>query len=436
MKTCYRATIVSLLALALMGCADPDTPKPQASLISTVSPAPTNVAITPKPMINNRPSNSKVKLDDRLVEASSKFGFKLFDRIAKQDPNKNIFISPSSVAIALSMTYNGANGETQEAIAKALELQGLKIGDVNIFNQTIQKLLANGDTNVELNIANSLWARKDIALEPTFLNKVKEFYQAEIANLNFNDPNSVNTINDWVKQNTKNKIDKIVDRIEPDSLLFLINAVYFKGKWKAPFKKSLTKPQPFILADGTAIQHPAMSRSGEYRYYDAPTFQAISLPYGSGRFSMEVFLPKPKSSLTEFQKQLTAKNWQDWSTKFTRKEGLIQLPRFKMEYEISLKDALQNMGMAIAFNQEKADFRNLSKTEAFIGDVKHKTFVEVNEEGTEAAAVTSVEVRTTSGRSSEELPFRMVVDRPFFFTISDRQTGTIIFMGAIKNPAQ
>ncbi len=439
MKICYRATIVSLLALALLGCAISDTSKPQASLISTVSPAPTNIAITPKPMINNppsdRPSNGKVKLDDRLVEASAKFGFNLFDRIAKQDTNKNIFISPSSVAIALSMTYNGANGETQEAIAKALELQGIKIDEVNSFNQTIQKLLANGDTNVELNIANSLWARNDIALEPTFLNKVKEFYQAEITNLNFNDPNSVNTINAWVKQSTKNKIDKIVDRINPNSLLFLINAVYFKGKWEAPFEKSLTKPQPFILNDGTEIQHPAMSRSGKYRYYDAPTFQAISLPYGSGRFSMEIFLPKPKSSLAEFQKQLNAKNWQDWSTKLTRKEGLIQLPRFKMEYEISLKDALQNLGMEIAFNPEKADFRNLSQTKAVISDVKHKTFIEVNEEGTEAAAVTSVEMRVTSAMPSEEPPFRMVVDRPFFFTISDRQTGTIIFMGAIKNPS-
>ena len=150
---------------------------------------------------------------------------------------------------------------------------------------------------------------------------------------------------------------------------------------------------------------------------------------------MEIFLPKPKSSLAEFQKQLNAKNWQDWSTKLTRKEGLIQLPRFKMEYEISLKDALQNLGMEIAFNPEKADFRNLSQTKAVISDVKHKTFIEVNEEGTEAAAVTSVEMRVTSAMPSEEPPFRMVVDRPFFFTISDRQTGTIIFMGAIKNPS-
>ena len=432
MKTCYLATIISLLALALMGCADPNNSNPQVSLISTVSPAPT-VATSPKPTINDR-ANRKVKLDERLVKANSSFGFNLFDRITNQDTNKNIFISPVSVAIALSMTYNGASGETQQAIAKALELEGIKIDEVNDFNRNIQQLLTNGDTNVELNIANSLWARKDIALEATFLNKVKEFYQAEITNLNFDDPNSVNTINTWVKQNTKEKIEKIVDRIAPDSLLFLINAVYFKGKWEAPFEKALTKPQPFTLSDGKKIQHPAMSRSGEYRYYDAPTFQAISLPYGSGRFSMEVFLPKSKSNLVEFQKQLTAKNWQEWSTKFIRREGLIQLPRFKMEYETSLKNALQNMGMAIAFNPDKADFRDLTAVKAFISDVKHKTFVEVNEEGTEAAAVTSVEMRATSAIPNEEPPFKMIVDRPFFFTISDRQTGTIIFMGAIKNP--
>ena len=433
MKNYCRATLISLIALALIGCAVPDT-RTQASLISTVSPTTTNTAESPKPIIHNRPNNRKVKLDDRLVASSTSFGFNLFDRLAKQDPNKNIFISPSSVAIALSMTYNGASGETQEAIAKALELQNIKIDEINDYNRNIQELLANGDTNVELNIANSLWARKDIALEQTFLNKVKEFYQAEISNLDFKDSKAANTINAWVKKNTKDKIDKIVDRIEPDSMLFLINAVYFKGKWEAPFEKSLTKPQPFTLADGTKIQHPTMSRSGEYRYYDAPTFQAISLPYGTGRFSMEIFLPKAKSNLLEFQKQLTTKNWQEWSTKFTRKEGLIQLPRFKVEYETSLKSALQNMGMAIAFDSDKADFRNLSTVKAFIGEVKHKTFVEVNEEGTEAAAATSIEMKVTSASPSEETPFQMIVDRPFFFTISDRQTGTIIFMGAIQNP--
>ncbi|PZO38525.1 MAG: proteinase inhibitor I4 serpin [Pseudanabaena frigida] len=418
--------------MTLMGCVSSENSNSQASPISsTSSPSPSNIAVSPK----QTPSNRKVKLDSQLVEASTRFGFSLFDRIAQKDVNKNIFISPSSVAIALSMTYNGASGETQQAIAKALELQNIKIDDVNNFNRTIQKLLANGDTNVEVTVANSLWARKDVTLAQSFLNKVKEFYQAEINNLDFGDPNSVNTINAWVKKQTKDKIAKIVEHLEPDSMLFLINAVYFKGKWEAPFEKSLTKPQPFTLADGTKIQHPAMSRSGGYRYYDAPTFQAISLPYGTGRFSMEIFLPKSTSNLKEFQKQLTAKNWQAWSEKLTRKQGLIQLPRFKMEYETSLKSALQNLGMAIAFNPDKADFRNLSTVKAFIGDVKHKTFVDVNEEGTEAAAVTSVEARTVSLRPLEEPPFKMIVDRPFFFAISDRQTGTILFMGVIQNPS-
>ena len=174
MKNYCRATLISLIALALIGCAVPDT-RTQASLISTASPTTTNIAESPKPIIHNRPNNRKVKLDDRLVSSSTSFGFNLFDRLAKQDPNKNIFISPSSVAIALSMTYNGASGETQEAIAKVLELQNIKIDEINDYNRNIQELLANGDTNVELNIANSLWARKDIALEQAFLNKVKEF---------------------------------------------------------------------------------------------------------------------------------------------------------------------------------------------------------------------------------------------------------------------
>ncbi|GBO53011.1 serine protease inhibitor [Pseudanabaena sp. lw0831] len=379
--------------------------------------------------------NQTELLDKRLVYASTSFGFNLLDHLAKQNSNKNIFISPLSVAFALSMTYNGASGETQEVIARTMELQGIKIDDVNSFNETLQLLLAIGDTSVELNIANSLWVRKDIALEQTFLNEVKELYQAEISNLDFKDPNAANMINAWVKKNTKDKIDKIVDRIDADSMLFLINAVYFKGKWEVPFENFLTKPQPFTLADGTKIQHPAMSRSGKYRYYDAPTFQAISLPYGSRLFSMEIFLPKPESNLLEFQKHLMTKNWQEWSTKFMRKKGLIQLPRFKVEYETSLKPALENMGMEIAFDRDKADFRNLSTAKAFIGDIKHKTFVEVNEEGTEAAAATSVDIETIFTQSFEDMPFRMIVDRPFFFAISDRQTGTIIFMGAIKNPS-
>ena len=175
-----------------------------------------------------------------------------------------------------------------------------------------------------------------------------------------------------------------------------------------------------------------MSNYFEYLYYDAPTFQAISLPYRSGRFSMDIFLPKPESNLAEFQKQLTARNWQVWSSRFNRQQVFIQMPRFEMQYEIRLNTVLQKMGMKIAFNARKADFRNLTSGRIAIEEVKHKTFVNVNEEGTEAAAATVISI---SRSGIDDSTTKMIVDRPFFFAISDRQTGTILFMGTIQNPA-
>ncbi|PZO38469.1 MAG: proteinase inhibitor I4 serpin [Pseudanabaena frigida] len=425
MKANSRKTTIGLLAMALVGCSFPDTSNSQ----SLNSPAPL-VSVTPT-------QSKKIFLDSRLVEANARFGFNLFDRIAQQDKNKNIFISPLSVSIALSMVYNGANGETQQEIARTLELQGIKIYDVNSFNQRIRQSLESGDKNVELNIANSLWVRKDIPIERSFLNIVKDFYQSEIRNLDFDNPSSIATINSWVKQQTKGKIDKILDRIDRDHLFFIINTLYFKGTWVNPFLKSGTEMKPFTLGDGTKNQYPAMSQWGEYLYYDAPTFQAISLPYGSRsrtssrRFSMEIFLPRRESNLADFQKQLTAKNWQDWSSKFALKGGFIQIPRFEIQYEINLNSVLQKLGMKIAFSPA-AEFRNLFSEKAFINEVKHKTFINVNEEGTEAAAVTLVGATRGGGVSAE---FKMIVDRPFFFAISDRETGTILFMGAIQNPA-
>lgn len=216
--------------------------------------------------------------------------------------------------------------------------------------------------------------------------------------------------------------------------MFLINAIYFKGKWMNEFDKSQTADQPFTLADGRQKQHPMMSQRGDYRYTENQQFQAVSLPYGKGRTSLYVFLPKPNSNLADFQKTLTAENWQTWMKTFSKREGSIQLPRFKMEYEIQLKKSLSALGMGIAFDPLKADFSNLSETSTRIDEVKHKTFVEVNEEGTEAAAVTSIGIRATSAQM-EVAPFSMTVDRPFFCAIRDNKTGEILFMGEIVNPA-
>lgn len=371
-------------------------------------------------------------MNEKLVAANTKFGFKLFGELLKQNSNQNIFVSPTSVAIALSMTYNGANGSTQQAIAQTLQLQGMSLDEVNQAQLALSQILTNPDPKVQLNIANSLWARQGINFKPDFLQRNKDFYQAQITNLNFSSPNATSTINNWVSQNTKGKIPTIIDRISPDAVLYLINAIYFKGSWTEEFPKNATQERPFTLLNGTRKQHPLMSQFGRFRYYENDSVQAISLPYGSGRMSMYVFLPKPNTTLQSFYSTLTPENWEQWIKQFRTREGSISLPRFKLEYDITLNQTLQALGMGIAF-QDRANFTGMTSTPVSIDEVKHKTFVEVNEEGTEAAAVTSVGVRATSAMPVDE-PFNMVVDRPFFVAIRDNQTGTLLFMGSIVEP--
>lgn len=371
-------------------------------------------------------------VDSKLVDANTKFGFKLFSEILKQDSKQNVFVSPTSVAIALSMTYNGASGETQQAMANALELKGMSLQDINQANETLKASLEKADPAVQLSIANSLWAKQGITFKPDFLQTNKQFYDAKVTELDFAKPDASSIINNWVKENTRGKIDKIVEQLKPSDVLFLINAIYFKGNWTKPFEKSQTTEKPFYLSDGTQKQHPMMSQSGKYRYYENETFQAISLPYGKGRLSLYVFLPRKNTNLDALQQQLTLENWQQWLNQFGMRQGSIQLPRFKFDYDIQLNSALKALGMESAFNN-RANFSNMTSASVKIDEVKHKTFVEVNEEGTEAAAVTSVGMVLKAARMPEE-PFQMVVDRPFFCAIRDNQTGTVLFMGSIKEP--
>lgn len=377
-------------------------------------------------------SVSDKSVDPTLVAANTKFGFKLFSEVLKKDSGKNVFVSPVSVAIALAMTYNGASGQTQQAMAKTLELQGMSLQSINEANAALKATLENPDPKVQTAIANSLWAKQGIQFKPEFIQRNRQFYQAKVTDLEFNDPTAPSVINNWVEQSTKGKINKIVDKIKPDDVLFLINAIYFKGKWSTPFDKTQTAPQPFYLLNGTNKQLPMMAQSGKYRYYENDKFQAVSLPYGEGRLSLYIFIPKSQDSKLAFSQELNAENWEQWMTQFRMRNGFIRLPRFTMDYDIELTNALKALGMAEAFNSQ-ANFTQMASIPVRINQVKHKTFVEVNEEGTEAAAVTSVGVVATSARVSEE-PFRMIVDRPFFCGIRDNRTGTILFMGAIVDP--
>lgn len=422
--------LIGCLALGTIGCAF------LRSMPDAIAQSP-HLSIPDQPIPNSpstvaSPTSPMPEVDSRLITAQTNFGFQLLAQLIQKDGTQNRMISPSSVAIALSMLYNGASGSTQQAMSEALQLQGLSLDELNQANAALKTSLENADPKVKLAIANSLWGDQEFSFNPNFLQRNQTYYNAEITNLDFASPNAVAQINQWVSQNTAGKIDQIIDRIDPQQVMFLINAVYFKGNWTTQFKPEETIDQPFHLLDGSQKQHPLMTQRGRYRYAETDQFQAIDLPYGDRQFSMLVFLPKPESNLDQFQANLTAENWNLWSQQFQQREGSIQLPKFKTEYERSLNDILQALGMDLIFDPNQADFSNLSDTATHVDEVKHKTYIEVNEEGTEAAAVTSIGIRTTSINPNP--PFQMTVDRPFFYAIQDNQTGTLLFMGTVVNP--
>ena len=385
-----------------------------------------------KLMAQESTAETITEIDKQLVAANNRFGFELFTKIIQQQQDKNVFISPASVAIALSMASNGAGGETLQAMTEVLKLDEMPPEYIDSAYQKLLQILQTEDPEVKLAIANSLWADKRRDFKAAFVEDSQEFYQAQVTNLDFADAKSKNIINNWVKEKTNSKITKIVDSISPEDLLFLINAIYFKGNWTYKFNKDLTTEKPFYLTADKVQPYPMMSRRGEYSYYETEQFQAISLPYGEQQVSMYIFLPKENISLIEFTNSLTAENWQKWTDLLRSQPGKITLPRFKLEYTTELNSVLSALGMEVAFDRDRADFSEMISQPAHIDRVKHKTFLEVNEEGTEAAGVTSIGIRVTS--MPVDKPFIMNVNRPFFCAIQEEKTGSILFMGNIIKP--
>ncbi|MFU8794692.1 MAG: serpin family protein [Dethiobacteria bacterium] len=371
------------------------------------------------------------ELDQRLVDANNGFGFHLYSELILAEPDVNLLISPSSIITALAMTYNGADGETREAMANALKLGEMSMDEVNRAFANLLTILQNPDPEVELAVANSLWAREGVDFYEEFLECNREFYNAEVAELDFDNAGAADVINRWVKEQTRDKIDGIVEPpINPETILFLINAIYFNGDWSVPFDPDNTTDVEFSSSDGSKSEHPLMFRNDDFRYYENDLFRAVSLPYGKNeRVSMYVLLPVEEKGLEQLYAELNNANWNSWVNSFRTMEGELGLPRFRFEYETSLNDALKALGMGIAFDENAADFSGMRPTppSLFISEVKHKAFIDVNEEGTEAAAVTSVEVSETAMPET----FSMIVDRPFFFAVADDMTGTILFMGSV-----
>ncbi|MFD0710937.1 serpin family protein [Paenibacillus sp. GCM10027626] len=375
------------------------------------------------------------KIDTRIVKASNEFGMHLYRQLVQTEQNKkkNIFISPTSISLALAMTYNGSNGETQTAMAKTMGWQNMSLDEINQGNKALISLLQQSGNGVQVSIANSLWSRKGIAFHNDFMKTNQAFYDAQVTELDFSSPKAVDTINDWVNNNTNGKIPNMIESIDPMEVLILMNAVYFNGGWKEEFQPSATKEERFRLQDGSAKQVQMMAQTGTYEYFQEEGFQAIRLPYGEGQMDMLIILPDESSSLDALYELLEA-DYSRWHQPFGMSKGEIKLPRFKIEYDVPLKEPLQAMGMTLPFDEAKADFSGMAPVppNLFISGVTHKSFVEVNEKGTEAAAVTSVQMAGAS--APVDPPFQMTVNRPFFFAIEDCQTGAWLFLGAVTEP--
>src|SRR5215813_4488259 len=374
------------------------------------------------------------KFDESLVAANNRFGFELFNQLQLTDKGKNVFYSPLSVALALSMAYNGAAGETKEAMRRTLKIEGLSLDELNEASAALINSLRSSNPKVELAIANSLWARREAQFREDFLERNRQFFAAEVASLDFGAPSAMTTINNWVSRNTKSKIPSIINQINPDDVMSLINAVYFKGQWENKFNKELTKNKPFYPLSGPQKKIPMMSQSGDYQYYRdyrGYKFQAVRLFYGAKGASLDLFLPDKDSSINELLKGMSLEKCEQWARSFHQAPGVIKIPRFKMNYESSLNDPLKAVGMGVAFVPGKADFSGMrDQDDLYISEVKHKAIVEVNEEGTMASAATSVGLRPVIARHR----FTFIADHPFLMMIRDQRTKALLFMGVVVDP--
>lgn len=425
-----RNTVLGTLGVSLLLILMGMVSQQEASSIDSVQQNHENGEIFANQTINETTETQM----SQIASASNRFGFNLFAQINTQQSKENIVISPNSIAIALAMTKKGTNGTTKEEMTKILELDGLEPKVMDKSYQKLIKTLKTADSNVNLAIANALWSNQNITLKDRFVEDVEEFYQAKVTSLDFADFQTKNIINDWVSKNTANKIPEIVDSLSTEDALYLTNAIYFKGIWSNKFDVDATTEQPFYQAPQSSKPQLMMSQTGDYRYYQNDSFQAIRLPYGEKEeLGMYIFLPRETSNLVEFNQQLNIDNWQEWISQMRSREGDITIPRFQLEYETDLVEFLSALGIKQIFNSSQADFSAMTDTPVEVNAVKHKTFIEVNEEGTEAAGVTSIGIRITS-LQPQDPPFEMIVNRPFFFAIRDDITETILFMGNVARP--
>ena len=368
----------------------------------------------------------------RIIDGANAFAFDLVRQATSNlAPDSNAFLSPISASMALGMALNGANGETFDSMRAALRLTDLSEADINQGYRDLIALLGGLDSRTEMRIANSMWAHQGVPVLAGFTDAGRTFFDAEVRNLDFANPGAVDEINDWVSGKTNGRIPRLLEQIAREEILFLINAIYFKGKWREQFDPKDTEPGIFHGADGRDRTASLMKQEETLRYDETDDYQAVDLLYGNGAFAMTVLLPKAGQGPREVLSGLSPVSWKALSERFHEEKVNLAFPRFRLEYSRQLKNDLSALGMGLAFDRGRADFYRIADVRPdrlYITRVDQKTFVEVNEEGTEAAAATAVGVGVTSAPQV----FEMTVDRPFVFAIRERLSGTVIFLGVMN----
>ncbi|MFA9558291.1 serpin family protein [Evansella sp. AB-rgal1] len=380
-----------------------------------------------KELIKKRdPLFSEKDVSPELSESIVDFSTNLFYELYVED--KNQMISPYSIASVLSMALAGAGGETKEELRNVLHTEHISEEVLHDSHQALIDIFMHSEPKVTTLVGNSVWTKEDVVFNEEFIQLLEEKYNAEAKQLS-----TAKEVNNWVKDKTAGKIESIVDEINPDTIMFLINAVYFLGEWSDPFPKEFTRDESFYPTSGEIVQVPMMYRKEHYSYEETEEYKTIRIPYGEERYFMEVLLPAEDSSVEEIMKQFKDRLL-EWKSPKELQHGLLALPKFGFDTDLQLGDVLQVLGITQAFDLNLADFTGITTdTPLFISEVKHKSFVEVNETGTEAAAVTSAEM---AGSAEPIDSFEMIVDRPFLFRIVDGKTDVVLFLGHVADPSK
>lgn len=370
-----------------------------------------------------------------LVQSSSSFGVDLFMKVAPFESQNNM-LSPLSASVALTMLLNGTQDKTQTQIKEMLGYGSeTSLEEVNSAYKNLVEQILSADTKVQLSIANALFAKQGFDIKASYLNVLKTDFKAEVENLDFSKASSVTRINKWAADNTNNKITNVIQAIDPNTVLFLLNALYFKADWSNQFEESKTIDKPFYLKNGNQIQASTMVGTVNSIRVSRPDFIAIELPYGRKNFSMIIFLPN--DSIQDFYSIFDSAIWNEVSSALSEQTewtpSIIELPKFKFEYEKNLNEVLKALGMLDAFDSSVANLKGINETaDLFVSFVKQNTFVEVNEKGTEAAAVTTIGISLTSA-GPDQIPIYKV-NKPFVFAIRERSSNTLLFLGNVNNP--